>query len=76
MRNRVRRRLPAALVDLAFHDRVRVTGDDRTTFLQGMLSNDVARLGAGAHAATEFADVDSVASLARILEETAVDFCS
>jgi folate-binding protein YgfZ len=37
----------AALVDLAFHDRVRATGDDRTTFLQGMLSNDVARLGAG-----------------------------
>ena len=33
-------------------------------------------LGAGAHAATEFADVGSVASLARILEETAVDFCS
>ena len=37
----------AALVDFAFHERLRVTGSDRTTFLQGMLSNDVARLAPG-----------------------------
>jgi folate-binding protein YgfZ len=37
----------AALTDLAFRHRIRATGDDRVTFLQGMLSNDVARLAAG-----------------------------
>ena len=31
----------AALVDLAFHIRMRVTGADRADFLQGMLTNDV-----------------------------------
>ncbi len=42
----------AALVDLAFRDRVRITGSDRVEFLQGMLSNDVKRLavGEGCHA--------------------------
>ena len=37
----------AAIVDLAFRHRLRATGSDRITFLQGMLSNDVARLGPG-----------------------------
>src|SRR4051794_12789489 len=37
----------AAIVDLAFRVRLRATGSDRVTFLQGMLSNDVARLAAG-----------------------------
>jgi len=38
----------AALVDLGFRTLVHATGPDRVTFLQGMLSNDVARLGPGA----------------------------
>ena len=37
----------AAVVDLAFRARLRVTGADRVDFLQGMLSNDVRRLAAG-----------------------------
>ena len=37
----------AALVDLAYRARVRVTGGDRVDFLQGMLSNDVKRLAPG-----------------------------
>jgi len=37
----------AALVDLAFRARLRVTGEDRVAFLQGMLSNDVQRLAPG-----------------------------
>jgi folate-binding protein YgfZ len=37
----------AALVDLAFRDRLRVSGADRVEFLQGMLSNDVKALTAG-----------------------------
>ncbi len=42
----------AALVDLVFRDRLRVTGGDRVEFLQGMLSNDVKGLapGDGCHA--------------------------
>jgi folate-binding protein YgfZ len=42
----------AAVVDLAFRTRLRVTGGDRVDFLQGMLSNDVRRLavGDGCHA--------------------------
>src|SRR6185295_7087251 len=41
-----------ALVDLAFRERLRVTGGDRVEFLQGMLSNDVKALvpGRGCHA--------------------------
>src|SRR5262249_33031010 len=38
----------AALVDLGFRTLVRVTGPDRVTFLQGMLTNDVASLAPGA----------------------------
>jgi folate-binding protein YgfZ len=38
----------AAVVDLGFRTLVRATGTDRVSFLQGMLSNDVAHLGAGA----------------------------
>jgi folate-binding protein YgfZ len=38
----------AGIVDLPWMDRLRVTGSDRTTFLQGMLSNDVAGLTPGA----------------------------
>ncbi|HJQ82650.1 MAG TPA: aminomethyl transferase family protein, partial [Candidatus Binatia bacterium] len=38
----------AALVDLSFRVPVRVTGADRATFLQGMLTNDVASLRPGA----------------------------
>src|SRR5262245_3804799 len=38
----------AALVDLGFRALVRAVGADRTTFLQGMLTNDVAALAAGA----------------------------
>lgn len=37
----------AALVDLPFRARVRATGADRASFLQGMLSNDVLALAAG-----------------------------
>jgi folate-binding protein YgfZ len=37
----------AALVDLAFLGRLRVTGPDRADFLQGMLSNDVKALAPG-----------------------------
>ena len=37
----------AALVDAGFRTLVRATGPDRLSFLQGMLSNDVAGLGAG-----------------------------
>lgn len=37
----------AALVDLAFHARVRATGADRVDFLHGMLTNDVKRLTPG-----------------------------
>ena len=37
----------AGLVDLAFRHRIRATGSDRLTFLQGMLSNDVATLADG-----------------------------
>ncbi len=40
-------RVDAALVDLPFRQRLRATGVDRVPFLQGMLSNDVAALGAG-----------------------------
>src|SRR4051812_29508813 len=41
-----------AIVDLAYRQRLRATGEDRVTFLQGMLTNDVAGLadGAGCHA--------------------------
>jgi folate-binding protein YgfZ len=38
----------AALVDLGFRTLVRAVGADRTTFLQGMLTNDVAGLAPGA----------------------------
>src|SRR5260370_40773677 len=38
----------AALVDLGFRTVVRATGADRATFLQGMLTNDVASLVPGA----------------------------
>lgn len=38
----------AAVVDLGFRTLVRATGPDRATFLQGMLTNDVARLAPGA----------------------------
>jgi len=36
-----------AIVDLAYHDRCRVTGGDRGDFLQGMLTADVRGLSAG-----------------------------
>ena len=38
----------AALVDLGFRTVLRATGADRATFLQGMLTNDVASLASGA----------------------------
>jgi folate-binding protein YgfZ len=38
----------AAVVDLGFRTLVRATGADRVSFLQGMLSNDVAHLSSGA----------------------------
>ncbi len=38
----------AGLVDLPWIERLRVTGGDRVGFLQGMLSNDVAKLAVGA----------------------------
>ena len=41
-------RTGAALVDLGFRTVVRAVGEDRVQFLQGMLTNDVARLGPGA----------------------------
>lgn len=37
----------AGLIDLSFRVHVRMTGDDRVSFLQGMLSNDVAVLQPG-----------------------------
>ncbi len=37
----------AAVLDLSHRTLVRATGPDRATFLQGMLTNDVARLAAG-----------------------------
>jgi folate-binding protein YgfZ len=37
-----------ALIDLGFRTIVRATGDDRVSFLQGMLTNDVAGLAPGA----------------------------
>jgi glycine cleavage system T protein len=46
-------RTAAGLIDVSYRCKVRVTGGDRVTFLQGMLSNDVVRLqpGQGCHAA-------------------------
>ena len=38
----------AGVVDLPWLERLRVTGSDRVTFLQGMVSNDVATLAPGA----------------------------
>jgi folate-binding protein YgfZ len=38
----------AAVIDLGYRTLVRAVGSDRATFLQGMLTNDVARLGPGA----------------------------
>jgi folate-binding protein YgfZ len=40
-------RAGAGVVDLAWWGRLRVTGGDRATFLQGMLSNDVQKLAPG-----------------------------
>jgi folate-binding protein YgfZ len=42
----------AGVVDQPWIDRLRVTGTDRGTFLQGMLSNDVLRLAPGSGAPT------------------------
>jgi len=41
-------RTGVAVVDLGFRQVLQVTGADRVDFLQGMLTNDVARLGPGA----------------------------
>ena len=41
-------RTGAAVVDLGFRTLVRATGADRVSFLQGMLSNDIAHLDVGA----------------------------
>ncbi|MGH7963898.1 MAG: aminomethyl transferase family protein, partial [Candidatus Binatia bacterium] len=40
-------RTKAGLIDLSFRVQVRVTGEDRITFLHGMLSNDIKGLRAG-----------------------------
>lgn len=40
-------RKQAGLFDLSFRAKVRMTGEDRVSFLQGMVSNDVKRLKAG-----------------------------
>ncbi len=40
-------RRDAALIDLAFRSRLRVTGSDRIDFLQGMLTNDIKMLAEG-----------------------------
>jgi len=40
-------RTTAGLVDVSYRRKIRVRGEDRTSFLQGMLSNDVAGLGPG-----------------------------
>jgi folate-binding protein YgfZ len=45
-------RAAAGVVEQPWMDRLRVTGADRTTFLQGMLSNDVRRLAPGGGAPT------------------------
>src|SRR5206468_718503 len=47
----------AGVVDLGFRTLVRATGADRATFLQGMLTNDVARLAPYAHAVVTLAGV-------------------
>ncbi len=46
-------RTAAGLIDVSYRRKIRVSGEDRTSFLQGMLSNDVAALapGEGCHAA-------------------------
>jgi glycine cleavage system T protein len=40
-------RTAAGLIDVSYRRKIRVTGEDRASFLQGMLSNDVAGLGVG-----------------------------
>jgi len=41
-------RTGCGLIDPSFRGLARLTGEDRTTFLQGMISNDIARCSAGA----------------------------
>ncbi|MGH7965844.1 MAG: hypothetical protein ACRERD_29175 [Candidatus Binatia bacterium] len=47
-------RTKAGLIDLSFRVQVRVTGEDRITFLHGMLSNDIKGLRAGEGCAATF----------------------
>lgn len=47
-------RTKAGLIDLSFRVQVRVTGEDRVTFLQGMLSNDIKGLCPGEGCAATF----------------------
>lgn len=47
-------RTKAGLIDLSFRAQVRVTGEDRVTFLHGMLSNDIKGLRAGEGCAATF----------------------
>lgn len=47
-------RTKAGLIDLSFRTQVRVTGEDRVSFLQGMLSNDIKSLRPGTGCAATF----------------------
>ncbi len=40
-------RLNACLIDFSFHEMLRLTGEDQVSFLHGMVTNDVKRLGEG-----------------------------
>ena len=40
-------RLNACLIDISFREMLRLTGEDRVSFLHGMVTNDVKRLGEG-----------------------------
>ena len=51
-------RSAAGLMDLCHHAVVRLTGPDRVSFLQGMVSNDVKKLAAGAGAYAAVLDVN------------------
>lgn len=44
----------AGLIDLSFRTQVRATGEDRVSFLHGMLSNDIKRLQPGEGCAATF----------------------
>ena len=64
----------SGVMDLSFRTQLRLTGDDRLNFLQGMLSNDVKALdsGDGCHATLLNDQGRIVADLRVYVEESAV----